>query len=373
MNTIATIFIIMTAGYLIGRITVKGVNLGSSGVILVALIFGHFGWTISKDIQNLGLICFVTSVGYIAGPIFFRNFKKKAFTYVGIGTVIIAVGTLLCIAAILLFDLPSALAAGLMCGALTSTPGLAAALEAGGDAIASVGYGVAYPFGVLGVVLFVQLIPRLMPSDINGELRLLNSAGKAAKRSDGSGKKLIEMDAYGLMMFSLAAAMGIALGSLSLPLPGGAVFSLGLSGGPLLSGLIVGHFGAAGSVSLKVPQKTLTILREFGMVLFLAGAGCSAGNGFVEVLQTYGVNLFVIGLVMTIVPMLVGFFVAVKLLKLMPFTALGAICGGMTSTPALGSLISVAGTDMIATAYAATYPIALVGIVLAAQAVCVLF
>ena len=106
MNTIITIFIIMALGYLLGRISIKGVSLGSSGVILVALIFGHFGWTISKDIQNLGLICFVTSVGYIAGPIFFRNFKKKAFAYVGIGLVIIAIGTAICIAAIKIFELP---------------------------------------------------------------------------------------------------------------------------------------------------------------------------------------------------------------------------------------------------------------------------
>ena len=106
-----------------------------------------------------------------------------------------------------------------MCGALTSTPGLAAALEAGGDAIASVGYGVAYPFGVLGVVLFVQFIPRVMRCNIHEELEILKLSERKAKPLAPGTKKLIEMDSFGLMMFSLAVAAGVMLGSLSFPLP----------------------------------------------------------------------------------------------------------------------------------------------------------
>ena len=69
-------------------------------------------------------------------------------------------------------DLPSALGAGMMNGALTSTPGLAAALEATNqNPMASVGYGIAYPFGVVGVVLFVQLLPRLLKTDIPSEVK----------------------------------------------------------------------------------------------------------------------------------------------------------------------------------------------------------
>ena len=83
--------------------------------------------------------------------------------------------------------------------------------------------------------------------------------------------------------------------------------------------------------------------------------------------------LFVYGAFMTIVPMLVGFFIAAKLLKLQLLNNLGSITGGMTSTPALGALISVAGTDDVATAYAATYPVALVSIVLCSQFIVLLF
>ena len=83
--------------------------------------------------------------------------------------------------------------------------------------------------------------------------------------------------------------------------------------------------------------------------------------------------LFVYGAIMTLLPMIVGYFVAAKVLKLSLLNNLGSITGGMTSTPALGTLIAVAGTDDVASAYAATYPIALVSVVLASQFLTVLF
>lgn len=70
---------------------------------------------------------------------------------------------------------------------------------------------------------------------------------------------------------------------------------------------------------------------------------------------------------MTILPMIIGFLVAKYVLKLPLLNNLGSITGGMTSTPALGTLINMAGTEEIATAYAATYPIALIAVVLASQ------
>jgi putative transport protein len=122
-------------------------------------------------------------------PYFFETSKKKAFAYVALGFIIILIGAVVSVGAIVLLDIPSGLAAGLMCGALTSTPGLAAAIEASGDAAASVGYGIAYPFGVLGVVLFVQVIPRLIKCDIGQEIEALKSSEKKSSSSDRNGKK----------------------------------------------------------------------------------------------------------------------------------------------------------------------------------------
>ena len=81
--------------------------------------------------------------------------------------------------------------------------------------------------------------------------------------------------------------------------------------------------------------------------------------------------LFVYGAIMTIVPMVLGYIVARYILKLSLLNNLGSLTGGMTSTPALGTLIQVSGTADVASAYAATYPIALVVVVLASQFLCI--
>ena len=177
----------------------------------------------------------------------------------------------------------------------------------------------------------------------------------------------------GFFAFALAVVLGIILAKIVIPLPGGGEFSLGTSGGPLLAGLVLGHFGHIGPVNLKVEKRILETMREFGLALFLLGAGCGAGAGFVEILKEQGVMLFVYGALMTIIPMFVGYFFAAKVLKLSVLNSLGSICGGMTSTPALGTLIRVAGTDDVASAYAATYPVALVMVVLASQFIGILF
>ena len=368
-NTLMMVFLIAVIGYLVGSIKICGLELGTAGILLVALVFGHFGVEIPDLVRELGLICFVTSVGFIAGPKFFRNFKSNAASYILLGILVIAAGALVCVAVIKVFGIPTDISVGMMTGALTSTPGLAAALEATGSDAASVGYGIAYPFGVVGVVLFVQLVPKILKVDMAEERAKFEAAAGVEVEEYHKTKKeeLFYADSMGFFPFSLAIAFGIILAKIEIPLPGGAVFALGTSGGPLIAGLILGHFGHFGRLSVQVEKHVLECLREFGLALFLLGAGAQAGAGFVEILKEHGVLLFLYGALMTLIPMFIGYFFAVKVLHLNLFNTLGSICGGMTSTPALGTLIRVAETDDVASAYAATYPIALVSVVLASQ------
>lgn len=364
-SEIMVIFCIAMLGYLLGSISIKGLSLGTSGVLIVALVFGHFNLTVPKIVQDVGLISFVTAVGFIAGPGFFRNFKKKALSFVILGIVIILAGAATCIGVIKIGNIPTDLAVGMMSGALTSTPGLAAAIEATGSDMASVGYGIAYPFGVLGVVLFVQLVPKIMRIDIAAERERLSVPAQAQMTMEKKTYK--QLDEFGLFAFALAAILGVFIGKISIPLPGGAHFSLGTSGGPLLAGLVMGHFAHVGPVAVDVPKKTLNVVREVGLALFLMGAGTNAGKGFLEILGQYGVALFLLGAVMTILPMIVGYFLAVKVFKIDVLSALGSICGGMTSTPALGTLMAMTKTEAVAVSYAATYPLALIMVVLCCE------
>ena len=204
--------------------------------------------------------------------------------------------------------------------------------------------------------------------DIDKEREVLAAASAApAENNLLVNRSYKYLDDFGLLAFAAAAILGVLVGKIAIPLPGGGKFSLGTSGGSLLAGLLMGHFSHIGSVAIDVPKKTLNVVREVGLALFLMGAGTNAGQGFLAILGEYGVMLFLLGAVMTIVPMVIGYILAVKVFKINVLSALGAICGGMTSTPALGTLIAVTKTEAVAVAYAATYPVALILVVLCCQ------
>lgn len=378
------VFVIAAVGYSIGRIEVKGIDLGTAGVFIVALVYGcllygklsdnlmagevSFAADALKIVENMGLVFFVTSVGFIAGPNFFGNLKRNFKSYVLLGAVIILAAAVTCIACIFIgsnfteldHNQFKAILVGILSGALTSTPAFSASKAAVGadlEALVSVGYGIAYLFGVIGVVLFVQIVPKIMKVDMNEEVAKI-----VAKESEGRKKKsliLTEVDEFGFMAFSLAAVVGILVGSLSYR-----NFSLTTTGGCLLTALVFGHYGHIGKISIVPKSSTLKMLRELGLMLFLIGAGVSGGAKFVEYFEPV---YFLYGAIMTILPMVVGFIIAKNILKLPLLNNLGSLTGGMTSTPALGTLINMAGTEDIASAYAATYPIALIAVVLASQ------
>ena len=403
-----TAFIIVALGYLLGAINIKGVSLGTAGVFLVAILVGFlvtldFGDTTllgafhvesEKDaivstfkgpFQNIGLILFVGSVGFIAGPNFFKNLKKNFKTYILLGIIIILSGTIVTVICILCTDYGAEYWSGVLSGALTSTPGFSAAKDAvvGAqnqsdlEALITLGHAIAYPFGVVGVVLFVQILPKLLKVDMQKEVELLKIENEEIKEES---KKLFSCDPFGFTAFALAVVFGLLIGSITIPLSGkgfdGPCFSLGTTGGVLIGCLLFGHFGRIGRLSLKIPDSTLKVLKEFGLMFFLLGAGFHGGVSLVEQVSKYGGAIvvwgFVGGAVMTVVPMIVGFILAKKALKLPLLNNLGSITGGMTSTPALGALIGVSKSDDVASAYAATYPIALVLIVLVSQFLIVL-
>lgn len=383
MNSLLAIFLIAVLGYLLGAISIKGLSLGTSGVLLVALVFGHFGVEIPAIVRNLGLAIFVGSVGMIAGPVFFRNFKKRIYAFLVLGVFIVACGAVVTFGLAKLMNVRFDLAIGIFTGALTSTPGLATAAEATASvmlakgmetvSLASVGYGIAYPFGVIGVVLFVQIYPKLVKCNVGEAAAKLHDSlhgsdiGNAEECADGGNKEYKLLESFGLLPLSLTLVLGILLGMMKIPLPGGMTFSLGTAGGPLFIGLIIGHFGHVGKISMTAPSSTLKVMREFGLFLFLLGAGTDAGAGFLEVLKDQGAKLFLLGVLVTIVPMILACLIAKLLFKLDTLTTLGSVCGGMTSTPALGALISLCESEDVTTSYAATYPFALICVVISSQ------
>jgi len=178
-STFLTLFGVVAVGTALGAVRVCRLSLGAAGVFFVALgvsvliTLRGTTWSLPHELTELGLVLFVYAVGLQAGPRFIATLRKRglAFLTAGVGTA--AAGALATLLLARWFGLSSDLAAGLYCGATTCTPALAAALEAvrrvlpdtvANDAakITSVGYGAAYPFSVVAVVLIVQLLPRLL-------------------------------------------------------------------------------------------------------------------------------------------------------------------------------------------------------------------
>ncbi len=179
------LFTVIWIGYLIGKIKIFGIELGASiGVLLVALAMGHWGFTLAPIIGTLGFVFFIYSVGYQAGPRFFSTFRQdgKAYLQLSLVVVLSAVAVTLILDSIFSFD--PGYTAGIMAGALTSTPTLASAQDAVTSGIAkipenfsadqirdniAVAYAIAYIFGLLGLSLVIQFLPRLMKIDLKAE------------------------------------------------------------------------------------------------------------------------------------------------------------------------------------------------------------
>ena len=293
-------FEIIFLGYLLGRIKIRGIGLGTAGVFIVALLFGalystEIGQTITqtvagepvdislnalKVVNTTGLVLFVGSVGLISGPGFFKNIKSNFRDYLLVGLVVAVVGVL---ATTLCFyvgrgtegndqELVAALS-GVMSGALTNSPALSSAKDvvatvaenpgavlsaADAEAIVSVGYGISYVFGVVGIVFFMQIIPSITKANMEKERALISVADSSERAAT---KKRFKVDAQGICALAFVLVVGILVGSFRIPLTpagySGATLSLTSTGGVLLTGLVVGHFGHIGPVDVSLSPKRL--------------------------------------------------------------------------------------------------------------------
>lgn len=520
-NSYFILFLIISLGLLIGRIKIKGFSLDVSAVIFVALIFGHFGFVIPEDFQRIGLVLFIFSIGIQAGPGFFESFRKYGRQLILVSAVIVISGAVVTVLLGFLFNIDFKIAVGLFTGALTSTPGLAAAIESAQSPLASIGYGIAYPFGVIGVILFVSLLPKVININIKkaeedyiekacadfpeihsrnfivqnpnadgksiGELEIATMTkavishvmhegdsvavtpkaktklhtgdliravgtksaldrikiliGKPTDKEiqlseehdvqwvvvtnkEVANKRLNELQlsathhatvirlrrsgieiipnpqtrihfgdrllvgchqenmAYvvnllgnevkrlseaDLMPISIGIVLGVLLGKLRFPLFGVLEFSLGITGGVLAAALILSKIGKTGPIIWTMSGSSNQLLRQLGLLLFLATVGTTAGGRLAETLSEYGFLLFFIGAVITIIPMLIGALVGHRFLKMNLLTLLGGITGGMTSTPGLGALDSMTDSNAPNVAYATVYPVAMVCVIILAQ------
>ncbi|WP_166831030.1 aspartate:alanine exchanger family transporter [Thalassoroseus pseudoceratinae] len=161
-DELLTLFLITFSGIALGRISWRGFSLGTSGVIFTGLIAGHLGGHVPAAVGPLGLVVFVYCLGIDAGPRFFRVFFQQGKQLAFVGAVMIVAAMLAAWGFARVAGLPADLAAGILAGALTSTPALGAASEVlPANSDLAVGFGIAYPLGTLAVILFINIAPKI--------------------------------------------------------------------------------------------------------------------------------------------------------------------------------------------------------------------
>ncbi len=513
-----SLFLIVALGFILGRIQIKGLSLDVSAVIFIALLFGHFGVVIPKELGNFGLVLFIFTIGIQAGPGFFDSFRSKGKTLIIITMLIISSAALVALSMKYLFDIDTPSIVGLMAGALTSTPGLAVAIDSTNSPMASIAYGIAYPFGVIGVILFVKLLPKILKVDLQaeatrlekerrgayptletcifrvsnpaafgktlaqmqvrattgaivsrirhgkdilmpksdstleendyvqavgsndaldrfsiligereegelplhhsqvvesllltkqsmvnkrlGDLHLQRNFGCTVTRIRRSGivilpspdlalkfgdklmcvgersalanmarlfgndaKRLSDTDFFPIAM---GIVLGVLFGKLNISFPGFS-FSPGLTGGVLMAALILSALGKTGPILWSMSGPANQLLRQLGLLLFLAEVGTSAGKNLISTFQESGLLLFGVGAAITVIPMIIAVAVGYGVFKISLLDLLGTITGGMTSTPGLAAADSMTDSNIPSVAYATVYPIAMVILILFIQ------
>jgi len=184
-HSILLLSFVIAAGIQLGKIKVFGVSFGITLVLFVGIILGHFGFTINHNVihffKEFGLILFVYSVGMQVGPGFFSSFKQGGITLNMLACGIVFLGVLTAVILHYATGIPMPTMVGILSGAVTNTPGLGAAQQAFSDMhgvsdnTIALGYAVAYPLGVIGIILSIILIKYIFRVSFDKENEQLNS------------------------------------------------------------------------------------------------------------------------------------------------------------------------------------------------------
>lgn len=513
------LFLLISIGIILGKLKIKGISLDVSAIFFVALFFGHFGFKTPEIMQQIGLIFFMYSIGIQAGPGFLESFKKHGKKLLIVSLTLCLSSGFITIIISKLFDLDILLAVGIFSGSLTSASSLAVAMENTQSALPSVGFGIAFPFGVVAVVLFTRLSPKIFKIDISkeeelhlkdisddypkiftknylisnnqvfdktiGELKLrsitntniskiylkyaminpkastvlekgaivrasgtlenlhklekiigeettipipinrrytikhfivtnkkiinkplghlsllqmlninittirrsgieiipnvnsklrfgdrINVAGPEENMSrikEFFGNEKSRLDELDFLPIVLGILIGIILGQLKIPIADNTGISLGISGGVLISALLLSRLGKTGPILWNISGPSNQLLRKLGLIFFLAGVGTNAGSSIIETLNNNGAHLLYFAIIITLLPMIITLFMGRYILKLNFLRLLGALTGSMTSTPALSAIEPLTKTNAPQVSYASVYPFALILIIIMSQ------
>ncbi len=512
-SPLLTILLVVALGAAVGVIPFGPLRFGAAGALFVGLAFGAWEPALGEGlglVSSLGLALFVYTVGIAAGETFFADLRKQ-LPLMGLGIAIIAAVATVAVLVGSALGLGSPLIAGVLAGALTSTPALAAATEATGSPDAAVGYSLGYPVGVILAIIAVAMVVskqwpgakdsappsadglvaesvhveratalRDVPGWVNetikmsylirdGHTRVLapgedihpgdqvlvigdpepvdeavgflghrmereltsdrdavdfkrlvvsspSIAGRTVaelnlpsqyggvltrvRRGDtdllardnlvlqlgdrvlavapqgelraltkyfgDSERRVSEVDALAL---GLGMVLGLLLGAVTVPLPGGGEFSLGPAAGPLIVGMVLGAVHRSGPLIWQMPLSVNLTIRQLGLLLFLATVGLSSGDMFADqALTSTGLRAGVLSAVIVVVSA-VAFLGGARLLGLSAQRGAGGFAGYIGQPAILSFATGRVSDERIDAGYAALFALGIIAKIIAVQVI----
>ena len=185
-HTVLLFAAVIALGITLGKIKIFGVSLGITFILFVGILLGHFGFKVNHEIlhfmKEFGLILFVYSVGLQVGPGFFASFKKGGITLNMLAMTVVLLGATTAVILHFITKIPMQTMVGILSGAVTNTPGLGAAQQAYtdmnngiGDPTIAMGYAVAYPLAVVGIILTIIAFKYIFRINAEKEIQDLNA------------------------------------------------------------------------------------------------------------------------------------------------------------------------------------------------------
>lgn len=222
-----------------------------------------------------------------------------------------------------------------------------------------VGHSIGYPFGVLFLILGINVIPKIFGFDVEEEKKKYFAQKaidiKNNEKLAASTMPEVPMDFVG---FSLAAFLGYVLGSIKIYMGPLGMFSLGSTGGAILVSLGLGSIGKVGPVNFRMNSTVLGKMRTYFLSVFLAGTGLNYGFRVIDAITGSGYMIVIISSLVAILSVLFGFLLGRYAFHINWTLLSGAITGGMTSAPGLGAAVDALECDEPAVSYGATQPLA---------------
>lgn len=188
-------------------------------------------------------------------------------------------------------------------------------------------------------------------------LTVTGTRERLRKLAEDLGSRERDVNQTDFLTFCFGIAAGLFLGTLTVKISSLSI-GLGAAGGLLISGILVGSYGARAHGFGRIPPAASLLLKDLGLLFFMAAVGLKAGSGIIEALLSVGPVIFFCGMAVTTVPVIIGFLFGLFVLRLNPAILVGALTGSMTSTPALRIVSEAAGSDIPALGYAGTYTFA---------------